>query len=324
MSKYKVVIADYYYPSLEEEMKVFERLGPDAEILDCTKLKPGGIKDPRELAPYAADADALIVQFAVVDRELIESMTKCKVIARYAIGVDTIDLKAAAEKGIFVSNVPDYCIDEVADTAAAHILGCARKVTHARDMLLEDKFSMDAIRPMKRLKNCTLCLMGFGNIARNLYEKMSPFFKSVVVVDPYFTRQDEYPKAEFMTLEQALPRADVVSVHVPLSDATRGMLSEKEFGLMKDGVIIVNTARGGIIDENALKAALDSGKVGFCGLDVISTEDFAQSELLRNPRVVLTPHVSWCSEDAMLELQRKTAENVVETLLNGRPKYCVK
>lgn len=324
MSKYKVVISDYYYPSLEEEMKVFERLGPDVEILDCTKLKPGGIKDPKELAPHVADADALIVQFAIINRELIESMTKCKVIARYAIGVDTIDLKAAAEKGIFVSNVPDYCIDEVADTAAAHILGCVRKITPARDMLLGNKFSMDAIRPMKRLKNCTLCLMGFGNIARNLYEKMKPFFKSIVVVDPYFSQQDKYHEAKFMTLEEALPLADVISVHVPLSDATRGMLSEKEFGLMKDGVIIVNTARGGIIDENALKAALDSGKVGLCGLDVISTEDFAQSELLRNPGVVLTPHVSWCSEDAMLELQRKTAENVVETLLNGRPLYCVK
>lgn len=323
MNKYKIVITDYYYPSLEEECKEFERLGDEAEIIDCTRIVPGGIKDPEQLIPYVSDADALIVQFARIPAGLINRMERCKVIARYAIGVDTIDLKAASEKGIYVANVPDYCIDEVADTAAAHIFCCMRKLMASRELLLQGDFKVDKIRPVKRLRNSALGLLGFGNISRNLAEKMKGFFGKILVSDPYFQNQEEYPDFEFVSQEEVLRESDVISVHVPLSDATKNMVSGKEFSMMKKGVVLVNTSRGGIIDEDALWEALEQEKIAGCGLDVLSTEDFAQSRFLKHPRVVLTPHISWCSEDAMLELQRKTARNVVETLLNGKPSYCV-
>lgn len=323
MSKYKIVIADYYYPNLDAEMEEFHTLGDDVEIVDLTKKTPGGIKDPRMLIDDARDADALIVQFARIDAPFIRALEKCKVIARYAIGVDTIDLAAAREKGVHVANVPDYCIEEVADTAAAHILNAARKLSVTRDMLLANDFEMSRAGEVFRLETATLGLLGFGNVARNLYRKMRGFFKKVVAYDPYFADTAAYPEVEFGALEDVLAVSDVLSVHVPLNPATEGMLSDAQFDLLKGGTILVNTARGGIIDEQAMLRALESGKLGFCGLDVICTEDFASSPLLHHPRIALTPHVAWRSAEAQAELQRKVAQNVVSALTTGKPVYTV-
>ncbi|MCD8197081.1 MAG: C-terminal binding protein [Lachnospiraceae bacterium] len=319
MSKFKIVISDYYYATQDEENAVYQKLGGDCEIVDLTHVKPGGIMEPEELIPYVTDCDALVVQFAKVTAEVIAAMTKCKVVARYAIGVDNIDVTAATEKGIYVANVPDYCIDEVANTAAAHLLNAMRKIGVARDQLLNGSFDINAIQPIKRLKEATLCLLGFGNIARDLYKKMRPFFKEIVAYDPYFNAKDSYPDVRFLPLEEAVACADAISIHVPLNDSTRGLVNAEVLAHAKDGVVIVNTARGGLIDDTALLAALDSGKVAHAGLDVIADENFADSPYLHHPAVTLTPHFSWCSTEAGLELQRKTAENVVAVLLNGAP-----
>lgn len=324
MSKYKIVFSDYYYADLNAEMEELRALGDEVEIVDLTKVTPGGIKDPRELIGYARDCDALIVQFARVDAAFIQQLEKCRVIARYAIGVDTIDLEAAREKGICVANVPDYCINEVADTAAAHILNATRKLSLTRDMLLADDFSMDRAGRMFRTENATLALLGFGHVARDLYGKMRAFFGRIVAYDPYFSDTAAYPDVSFVTLEEALRAADVVSVHVPLDQSTRNMLSDAQFALMKTGAILVNTARGGIIDEAAMVRALDSGKLALCGLDVLCTEDFAHSPLLRHPKIAVTPHVAWRSEEAQAELQRKVARNVVSVLTTGTTKYAVR
>ena len=323
MSKYKIVFADYYYADLNAEMEELKALGEDVEILDLTKIVPGGVKDPRKLIEYAKDADAIIVQFATIDAEFINALEKCKVIARYAIGVDTIDLNAAKQKGIRVANVPDYCVDEVADTAAAHILNAARKISSTRDMLLNGDFEMNRAGSIFRLEESTLGLLGFGNVARNLYKKMRGFFKRVVAYDPYFKDTASYPDVEFKSLDDVLRESDVVSIHVPLSDATRGMISGEQFALMKKRAIIVNTARGGLIDEAAMVDALNSSKIAFCGLDVICGENFEHSVLLHHPRIALSPHVAWRSEEAQAELQRKVARNVVSALLTGDPIYSV-
>ena len=319
----KIVIADYYYPNLDEEYKVFERLSGKVEIVDLTKIVPGGVKEPDRLIPYVKDADALIVQFAKVDKGVIDSMERCKVIARYAIGVDTIDIEAASARGIYVANVPDYCIDEVADTAAAHIMNAERRIARANTLLLRKSFDMEKIRPMRRMKNQTLCLIGFGNIARDVAAKMKAFFGETVVYDPYFKEHEKYPDIQFLDFDEAVSRADVISLHVPLNSETKQMMSDEAFGKMKRGVSIVNTARGGLIDEAALVRALDRGVVGYCGLDVLVTEDFEHSPLLLRDDVFVTPHMGWCSEEAILELQKKTAENVAETLLHGCPRYPV-
>jgi len=323
MSRFKIVISDYYYPNLNAEYKEFEKLGCDIEVIDCTKIVAGGIKDSNALLKYAADADALIVQFAVCDAEFIAKLKKCKVIARYAIGVDTIDVEAAKAKGIYVSNVPDYCVAEVANNAAAHILNGIRKLTVARDQLLSGAFDMNNIRPIWRMEEQTLGLLGFGNIARNLYTKMRPFFKRIVAYDPYFSDKSHYADVDFLTLEEVLYCSDIISIHIPLMPSTYNILSEKEFSYMKPGVILVNTARGGLIDEEAMMNALENGKIGFCGLDVVRTEDFSSSPFLNHPNVCLTPHIGWCSEEALAELQKKTAANVVGALIDGVPLYHV-
>ena len=320
MAEYKIVISDYYYANQDQEKAVYAKLGDGVEVVDLTKVAPGGIFEPAQLIPYVRDCDALVVQFAKITPEVIDAMEKCKVISRYAIGVDNINIEAATKKGIYVANVPDYCIDEVANTAAAHLLNGLRKVSYARDLLLDGKFSMQAIEPLRRLQNATLCLLGFGNIARNLYGKMKAFFGRIVAYDPFFKSREDYPDVIFIDdLKRAVAEADAISIHVPLMDSTRGMVNAEVLAACKDGVVLVNTARGGLIDDEALMACLDTGKVGMAGLDVINDEDFSHSPYLHHPKVCLTPHFSWNSAEAGLELQRKAAENVVSTLITGRP-----
>lgn len=319
----KIVITDYYYANQDQENAVYSRV-EGLEIVDLTKVAPGGLFKPEEIIPYVADCDALVVQFAKIDASVIAAMGKCKVIARYAIGFDNIDVAAATEKGIWVANVPDYCIDEVANTAAAHLLNAMRKVSVARDRLLNNTFNMNAIQPIKRLKDATLCLLGFGNIARDLGRKMEAFFKTIVVYDPYFKNRDAYPGYVFVDdVNEAVKNADAISIHVPLNASTKGMVGAELLSHCKDGVVVVNTGRGGLVDDDALMAALDSGKVAHAGLDVIADENFVESPYLRHERVTLTPHFAWCSYEAGLELQRKVAENVVSTLTTGRPIYPV-
>lgn len=323
MSKYKIVITDYYYAHQNEENKVYAQL-EDVEIIDLTKVAPGGLFHPEELIPYVADCDALVVQFAKIDASVIHAMQKCKVIARYAIGFDNIDIAAATEHGIWVANVPDYCIDEVANTAAAHLLNAMRQLSLSRDRLLNGSFNMNTLPPSKRIKDATLCLLGFGNIARNLGSKMAAFFKNIVVYDPYFKARDAYPSYIFIDdVTEAVKTADAISIHVPENASTRGMVGEDLLNHCKDGVVIVNTARGGLINEEALLKALNSGKVGYAGLDVIVGENFTESAYLHHPNVMLTPHFAWRSVEAGLELQRKVAENVYATLTTGKPFYPV-
>ncbi len=317
----KVVFTDYYYQSIEKELNIFANYEEEIEIVDCTKIVSGGITEPEKLIPYVKDCDAIIHQYAKIDKSVIDAMEKCKVIARYAIGIDTVDIPAATEKGICVANVPDYCIEEVADTAMAHILNSARKLSLSRDMLLLGEFEFSKLPIVKRLSECTLALLGFGNIARNLCKKAENFFKDIVVYDPYFTDKDSYKNVTFCSLEDAIKVADVISVHIPLNDKTRHTLSKDEFEIMKDGVILVNTSRGGVIDEQALVEAVKMGKVGCCGLDVIEGDDYNSSPLLKSSGMVITPHIAWNSEGAIQELQEKVAKNVVATFKMGKPIY---
>ena len=324
MAKYKIVITDYYYASQEAENRAYATLDGDVEVVDLTKLAPGGLFRPEEIIPHVQDCDALVTQFATINADVIHAMKRCRVISRYAIGVDNIDIEAATAQHISVANVPDYCIDEVSNTAAAHLLNAMRKLGLARDRLLNGTFEMNAILPIRRISHCTLCLLGFGHIARALAVKMKPFFGKIVAYDPYFQDRAAWPDVEFRDeIHAAVADADAISVHVPLNSATRGLVNADVLAAAKDGVVVVNTARGGVIDEAALIAALDSGKVMHAGLDVIDGEDFSKSPYLHHPKVTLTPHFGWCSEEAVQELQRKVAENVVSCLKKGEPVYHV-
>jgi D-3-phosphoglycerate dehydrogenase len=316
----KVVITDYYYPNIDQEIEILSQI-EEIEIFDCKKMVPNWSASEQQLLEVVKDADALIVQFAKITKNVIASMKKCKIIARYAIGVDTIDVVEAHKSGIVVANVPDYCIEEVSDTALAHILNCVRKISFSRDLMLHDGFSFELIAPMQKISDLNVGLLGFGNIARCLAKKIQPLCQKVLAYDPYFKDKDKYTKIEFVTFAELLSGSDIVSIHVPLNENTRHMLSMDQFMAMKDRASIVNTARGEIINENDLLKALDSGKISYCGLDVLQTEKFNGNPLSHHPHVAVTPHLGWNSISSIRDLQKKTALNVYKMLTTGEPLY---
>ncbi len=322
---FKVVFTDYYYPDNAQEVEILKQI-EDIEIIDLTKLKPGGVIEPDEIIPYVKDADAVIVQFGKINEEVIAAMEKCKIIARYAIGVDVVDLNAAKQKGIAVANVPDYCIEEVSDTAVAHIMNCLRAITRANYLIHENIWEYNKIKPLKRFSECTVGLLAFGNIGRRTAEKLRAFNCRILTFDPGFAEQNAWDWVEFVSFEELLQQSEVLSVHAPLNDKTHHILNEKAFALMQDGVSIVNTSRGGIINEEALLKAIKSGKVRNASLDVLDMQDsdYNVSELLKFPtQVTITPHLGWYSETSIAELRRKVGENVYSMLKEGKPVYQV-
>jgi D-3-phosphoglycerate dehydrogenase len=325
MEKYKIVFTDYYYPNIETERKILEQL-ESVEIIDCTKLVDGGVKDEEGVLKYGADADALIVQFCKISRKVIEGLSKCRIISRYAIGVDNIDVSAAKENGIIVANVPDYCVEEVSDTAIAHMLNCLRKLSLANDLIHRGDWAYDRIRPLYRFANMTVGLIAFGHIARRVAEKLKPYGNRIVAYDPYFENQQSYEWVDFLSFEEVLAQADILSVHAPLNKDTRHLIDRDQFAAMKNGVVLINTSRGGLINEEALIDTLAKGTVALAGLDVLDCgdTDYGKSALLRFPdRVFITPHMGWYSQESVQELQSKTALNVYELFSKGKPLYSV-
>lgn len=326
MSEYKIIFTDYYYPNNNQEIEILKRLG-DVEIVNCTKIYAGGVKNEDDVIKYSEDADAIICQFANISKKVIQNLKKCRIISRYAIGVDNIDVEEAKKKGIVVSNVPDYCIEEVSDTAIAHIFNCVRKISFASDLFRKGKWMYKKIKPINRFSDQILGLIAFGNIARRVAEKLRPFNLKILSCDPYFEdKKNKYSWIEFVTLGELLSESDIISIHAPLNKETHHLINDNTISLMKDGVVIINTSRGGLIDENALEEGIKSNKIALAGLDVLEYQDsdYSQSVLAKYPeRVVITPHTAWYSKKSIADLQTKTALNVYEMLKNGKPIYSV-
>lgn len=312
MSKFKVVICDYYYESLQQEKQVFSQLDIDLRDYHC--------KTEEEVIAVASDCDALICQFAPITRRVIESLTNCRVIVRYAIGVDNIDLKAAEEHGIYVCNVPDYSVDEVSNHAVALLLDCAKKLTYLAGQVKQGNSSYTVVKPLYRIAGKTLGLVGFGRIPRLVAKKMAGFDVEILTYDPMV---NEAAARELnvtpVSLEELLRRSDYISVHCPLMDSTRHMFNKETFSQMKPTAIFINTARGGVVKEEDLVWALDSGVIAMAGLDVTEKEPVSvDNPLLKLPNAVVTPHAAWYSEEAVESLQRMVAEEVVRAL-KGEP-----
>jgi D-3-phosphoglycerate dehydrogenase len=329
MADYKIVFTDYYYPNNNQELEIFKKLG-NVDIVDLTKIEKGGIKEDSRLLDYTEDADAIIVQVANITKKVIDNLKKCRIISRYAIGVDNIDLEAAKSKGIIVSNVPDYCIEEVSNNAVTHIMNCSIKLSLANKLVLNKEWDYAKIKPVHRLSNQTLGLVAFGNIARRVAEKMRPYDIRIIAYDPFFSdNEHKYDWVEFVDLDCLFKQSDIISVHAPLNKNTYHMINKEGFASMKDGVIIVNTSRGGVVEEEALVKAIEEGKVAMAGLDALEAdrkprEEYYKSRVFEFPdRIIITPHMAWYSEDSIKDLQKKVALNVYEMLKNGKPIYSV-
>ena len=312
-SPFKVVVTDYRVPSLAVEEEVLRKAG--------AVMVPAQCKTEDDVIAVAADADALLNGNASITARVIENLTRCRVITRFGIGYDSIDVEAATRHGIYVVNVPDYCLDEVSDHTVALILACNRRLFDAAANGKTDKWSLAAIKPLQRLKGQVLGLIGYGRIGRLVAYKARPHGLKILVFDPYLP--DEVAQKEDVrkvSIEELLGESDYVSIHVALTRETRGLIGEKELHQMKRTAYLINCARGEIIDEGALEKALREKVIAGAAIDVISSEPPAPTNpLLSLPNLIITPHVAWYSEDAMVELHRRAAEEVVRVLRGERP-----
>jgi len=306
--KAKVVLTDYVWESLDVERKTLEGIA---------ELVPLQTKKPEEFLAQAEDCDALLNTYAgPITADVMARMPKCRIIARYGIGVDTIDLDAATQAGIIVTNNPTYCIEEVAEHTMALVLACARKVAVYDRLVRGARWELPPGKPMFRLSGRTLGLVGFGNIARQVAVRAAAFGVRILFADPVVQEGAEFPgkKVELHGLLQA---SDFVSLHPPLTAETRKMINDEALSQMKPSAFLVNCSRGPIVDTDALVRALDAKKIAGCALDTTDPEPLPDPHPLRErENVIVTPHVAWYSEQALVGLQAG-APGEVRRVLTG-------
>lgn len=305
----KVVLTDYVWESLDVEKRTLEGLA-DLVPLQTTK--------PEDFIREAEDCDALLNTYAgPITADVMARMPKCRIIARYGIGVDTIDLNAATASGIIVTNNPTYCIEEVAEQTMALLLACARKVSFYDRLVRHGRWELPPGKPMFRLVGRTLGLVGFGNIARAVAARAAAFGMRVLYFDP-FVQHGQFPiPGEKRDLGDVLRESDFVSLHPPLIPETRGMMNDDAFARMKPTAFLINCSRGPIVDTPALVRALDAGRIAGCALDTTDPEPLPDPHPLRGrENVIVTPHAAWYSEQALVGLQAG-APGEVRRVLTG-------
>jgi D-3-phosphoglycerate dehydrogenase len=311
----KILVTDHVFEHLDRERELLEPLG--CELV----LAPG--TEEAQLVDAVRDADAMLVCYAAVTAPVVEAAAEagCRVISRYGIGYDNIDVDAATANGVLVTYVPDYCIDEVADHTLAMLLALARGVHPAALAVRGGEWSVPH-GTVHRLRGARLALIGVGAIGRAVLERARAFGIEVVGVDPYVDDWSvDAERAE--TLADAVAEADFISLHAPLTEETRHVIDAESIALMRRSPIVVNTARGPLVDMDAAADALEAGRLGGIALDVTEVEPPpADHPLRRHPRAILTPHMGFYSVEAQAELQRRAADEVARALRGeppGRP-----
>jgi len=312
-----IAVTDSPFPSLDPAKAALARIDPELRVANSASAE--------DILAVGRDADAILVTYAKLPGELLRQFRRCKAIGRFGLGVDNIDIAAAAELGITVTYVPDYCMQEVSDHTMALLLALARKVPQSNALVQAGRWDMPAVVPIHRLAGRVLGLVGFGNIPRALAPKAKAFGLRVVAHDPYASQHAlAAAGVEGMSFDRLLEISDFVSIHAPLLPATRGLFNADVFRKMKQGACLINTARGPLVDEDALLAALDSGRLAGAALDVVAVEPLPkQSRLIGRDNVVLTPHTGFYSVEALNELQTKCAADVARVLSGEKPVYPV-
>lgn len=327
MSAHRKIVACYARPPAEDAFE--RRFALELEILrglgDFSQVDAG---DRDSFMDAVSDADAVITNWGIrCDRDVISRMKQCRIIAVAAVGVDMVDLEAATEYGVVVTNAPDTFIEEVADHTMMMLLAAARRTGRVGGFAKSDQWTRGRSLLMKspRLMGNTLGLLGYGNVARAAARRAKPFGLRVIAQDPYVADTvlcaDEVEPVSFSEL---LERSDYLSLHMPLNDETHHMINEEALERMKKTAILVNTARGAIVDEAALIAALNAGEIAGAALDVLEQEPpDLDNPLLRNPDVMVTPHVASASVRMLIECRRRAARQVALVLRGKWPMSCV-
>ncbi|MCI2256820.1 C-terminal binding protein [Domibacillus sp. PGB-M46] len=316
---FKVLLTDYEFAHLEYEEQVFNESGLDIQFIkkQC--------KTEEDVIEHAKDADALLNQYAPISKRVIDSLEKTKVISRYGVGVNTIDIDSAQAKNITVANVPDYGMEEVSNHALALLLSWARKVTLLNNEVKQGNWDFKACVPIHRFDKQTVGVLGFGRIPRRFIEKVKPLGFQTAAYDPFVSAEEmAVAGVRKMELDEIIKESDYLSVHVPLIKETHHLLNAERFSQMKKNAVIINTARGPIIDEKALIDALEQGMIAGAALDVTEEEPVSKtSPLLQMDNVIITPHSAWYSEEAMVELRQKAAKNIVQVLKGEQTPYAL-
>ena len=298
------------------EKNLLEEQGVQCIVAEC--------KTEEEILVIAKDADGIGLVYVDMNRELINKLENCKVIVRYGIGYDTIDVEAATEKGIAVCNLPDYCQPDVATHTMALILDLCRKVTLLDRFCREGNWNSNYGYPINRVSSLTLGLVGFGSIARLFVKYMSGFNMNVIAYDPFLPKSffDEL-NVKSVTLDELYAQADIISVHTPLTKETKHLINKETILKMKDGVLIVNTARGPIININDLLEALKTGKVKGAGLDVVEIEPVldSNSEIYKYENLIINPHSAYNSKEASYDQHQKVAFSAINVLVKNEIPY---
>jgi len=309
----KVVITDYSFPDIDIERAILESAGCSVEAHQCRTVE--------QVAVVTQDADAVIAQFAPVRREAIQIMSQARVIVRYGIGVDNVDLVAAREHNIPVCNVPDYCIDEVADHTLAFILALARQVVPNHFHVQSGKWGLAVpLTNMQCLRDMAIGCVGFGRIGREVLARLAPFKCKRLVFDPAVqSKAIQAAGCDPVSLEQLIQDSDIITLHCPSTDQTRRMLNRESISKMKPGAAIVNLARGDLIETAALIEAIKSGHLRGAALDVCDVEPIpADSPLRSMPNVILSSHIASASPKAVKKL-RETAAQLAAMAVRGEP-----
>ena len=318
-NNWKVFITDYAWSSIEPERQVLAEVGAEliaVEAGDAAKLQT------LALVPMM---DGILTCWNPVREPIIAAAKKCQVIARYGIGLDNIDVEAATERGIIVTNVPVYCIDEVSDHAMGLLLACARKISRFDWAIRSGVWDQNIGPEMHRIRGKTLGVVGFGRIGQTIIPKAKAFGLSINVCSPRTDpKRIQEAGAEKVTFSELLATSDFITIHAPLTQETEHLFSHAEFRAMKPTAFLINTARGGIVDTAALTTALCNGEIAGAGLDVLETEPPNENEeLLKLNNVVVTPHAAFVSEDAILELEITAATCVAQVLTGQLPESVV-
>lgn len=314
MPMHHALLTDYPWPDVEIERAVLAEY--DTELIVAEQ------SDVQSLTRLATDADAIITNWTRIPAEVIRAATRCRIIARLGIGLDNVDIEQATRQGIVVTNVPDYCLIEVAEHTIATLLALARKLPQYHMLAQSGRYDLSAGFPLRRVEGRTLGLVGFGRIARCVARKANALGLRILATSR--SQRDPVAGVSFVPLDSLLAKSDFVSLHLPLTAETERLVAREQFARMKPTAFLINTARGGLVDHSALADALAADRLAGAALDVQQPEppDLGAPPY-NDPRVLITPHAAFYSEQSVAELRTRVAHQVGRRLSGAVPEHVV-
>ncbi|PLC48703.1 3-phosphoglycerate dehydrogenase [Pollutimonas subterranea] len=312
----KILVTDYDFPDLDLEQSLYRDAGIEVVTAQC--------RTEADVIAASEGCQGLLVQYAPVNAAVFRARPDIRIVSRYGAGFDTVNTADAKAHGVWVGNSPDYGVGEVATHAFAMMLSLLRHITFYDRDIKNGTWHFSSAGPIRRVSDMTVGVLGLGRIGKRMAHISRNSFKHVIACDPYLLDGDFPSYVERVTLTELFSRADAISLHVPLNDQTRNIVNKEVLGLMKPGSVLVNTARGPVVDIDALLDTLDEGRLDGAALDVLPQEPpTTDARIVQHPRVLLSPHAAFYSVVAEKELRRKAAQNLIDWASNGRPSYVV-